>query len=165
MPITKTVLLLGSNMGDRRKNLSAAIKEINTMIDKVTMQSKIYETEPWGNTDQEKFYNMCVVIDTNKEAEEIFRRTLLIEKKLGRVRNALQYQPRIIDIDILFVGDTVINTHQLTIPHEQIPNRRFTLTPLAEIIPDFIHPVMNKSVLELWNDCTDTLACTPVGTL
>ena len=165
MAISKTILLLGSNMGDRKKNLAAAVKEISTMIDKVTLQSKIYETEPWGNTDQEKFYNMCVVVDTPKEAEEIFRRTLMIEKKLGRVRNALQYQPRIIDIDILFVGDTVINTHQLTIPHEQIANRRFTLTPLAEIVPDLIHPVLKKPVLELWNDCKDTLACIPVGTL
>jgi 2-amino-4-hydroxy-6-hydroxymethyldihydropteridine diphosphokinase len=163
--MAKLVLLLGTNMGEKKVNLHNAIKELNTTIDKVVKQSHIYETEAWGNTDQDPFYNVCVVIETAKTAEEVMRRLLLIEKKLGRVRTAKQYEPRIMDIDILFYDDMVNASHQLTIPHEHIAERRFTLTPLAEIMPEFIHPVYKKTMLELWNECTDTLACKSVGTL
>ena len=163
--MAKLVLLLGSNMGSKKNNLQQAIKELNTMIDKVVKQSSVYATDAWGNTDQEPFLNIAVIIETAKMPEEVMRRILIIEKKLGRVRTAKQYEPRIIDIDILFYDDLINNSHQLTIPHEHIAERRFTLSPLAEIIPEFIHPVYKKSILELWNDCTDTLVCKPLGTL
>ncbi len=163
--MAKLVLLLGSNLGSKKSNLQSAIKELNTMVDKVVKQSKVYATEAWGDTHQEPFLNICLIIETTKTPEEVLRRTLMIEKKMGRVRTAKQYEPRIIDIDILYYDDLVMTTHQLTIPHEQIALRRFTLTPLAEILPEFIHPVHQKTNLELWNDCTDKLACTPLGTV
>jgi 2-amino-4-hydroxy-6-hydroxymethyldihydropteridine diphosphokinase len=163
--MAKLVLLLGSNMGSKKENLQKAVKEISAMIDKVIKQSHIYHTEAWGNEEQDPFLNLCVVIETAKTPEEVMRRILMIEKKLGRVRTAKQYEPRVIDIDILFYDDLVTNSHQLTIPHEQIAARKFTLTPLAELMPEFIHPVLKKSILELWNECTDTLACKRFGTL
>lgn len=163
--MAKLVLLLGSNLGVKKTNLQKAIKELNTMVDKVVKQSKVYATDAWGNTEQEPFLNICVVIETSKTPEEVLMRTLMVEKKLGRVRTAKQYEPRIIDIDILFYDDLINNSHQLTIPHEHIADRRFTLTPLAELMPDFIHPVHKKTILDLWNECTDTLACKPIGTL
>jgi 2-amino-4-hydroxy-6-hydroxymethyldihydropteridine diphosphokinase len=159
------VLLLGSNLGSKKENLKTAIKELSNMVDKVVKQSHVYATDAWGDTTQEPYLNMALVIDTEKTAEEVLRRILLIEKKMGRVRTAKQYEPRKIDIDILFYDDLVTDSHQLTIPHEHIAERRFTLTPLAEIVPELVHPVIQKTVLELWNECTDTLACKPLGTL
>ncbi|MCX6189968.1 MAG: 2-amino-4-hydroxy-6-hydroxymethyldihydropteridine diphosphokinase [Bacteroidetes bacterium] len=163
--MAKLVLLLGSNLGVKKNNLQTAIKELNTMVDKVVTQSKIYATDAWGNTEQEPFLNLCLIIETEKTPEEVLRRTLMIEKKMGRIRTAKQYEPRLIDIDILFYDNLISDSHQLTIPHEHIADRRFTLTPLAEILPNFIHPVHQKSILELWNECTDTLACKPLGNL
>lgn len=163
--MAKLVLLLGTNLGDRKSNLQTAVKELNSTIDKVVKQSHIYETAAWGDTEQDPFFNICLVIETAKTAEEVLRRVLMIEKKMGRVRTVKQYEPRIMDIDILFYDDLVNPSHQLTIPHEHIAERRFTLTPLAEIMPEFIHPVHKKSILDLWNECSDTLACKPVGTL
>jgi len=163
--MSKLVLLLGSNLGVKKNNLQTAAKEINTLVDKVVKKSKLYATEAWGNTEQEPFLNLCLMIETSKSPEEVLLRIMMIEKKMGRVRTAKLYEPRLIDIDILFYDNLVQNSHQLTIPHEHIAERRFTLTPLAEIMPEYIHPVHQKSILELWNECSDTLACKPIGTL
>ncbi len=163
--MAKLVLLLGTNLGNKKNNLLMAIKELNAMVDKVVVQSQVFETAAWGDAAQDPYYNICVVIVTAKTPEEVLRRTLMIEKKLGRVRTATPYEPRTIDIDILFYDDLINGSHQLTIPHSHIAERRFTLTPLAEIMPEFIHPVHQKSILELWNDCADKLACKPIGTL
>ncbi len=163
--MAKLVLLLGSNMGDRHGNLKQAIQALNISISPVILQSSLYETAAWGNTDQASFFNICIVIETLMKAEQLLEYALEIEKKLGRTRTVMQYSPRIIDIDILFYGDTIVNLPDLVIPHPHIAARRFTLTPLAEILPGFVHPVYKKTLLELCNDCSDTLACTSIGTL
>lgn len=140
-------LALGSNLGEKRKNLKNARKE----IEKVAMIHKcsaIYETEPFGVVDQPLFYNQVIKITTTLSPETLLERCKSIEKSMGRtptVRNG----PRIIDVDILFYGNTVINTSELSIPHSGIEIRAFVLIPLAEIAPSFMHPVLHKTVEEL----------------
>lgn len=154
--MTTVHLLLGSNLGNREHNLELAIREIGRLLGPIITASSVYKTAAWGNTDQPEFYNQVVVATTGKSPEEALRAILNIEDQLGRKRTE-KWGSRIIDIDILFWDDQVISTPELTIPHPGIPQRRFTLIPLLEISPDFVHPVLQKSVHELLQDCTDTL--------
>jgi 2-amino-4-hydroxy-6-hydroxymethyldihydropteridine diphosphokinase len=158
------VLLLGSNIGDRKaylKNAIALLKDIGDLL----KQSKVYRTKAWGNIYQEDFFNMAVILETKKTATEVLTEIVAIEKQLGRTRSELQYQPRTIDIDILFYDDLIMNTPDLTIPHPYISSRRFTLLPLADILPGFIHPVIKKEIRTLLQECKDKLDCEDIGTL
>jgi 2-amino-4-hydroxy-6-hydroxymethyldihydropteridine diphosphokinase len=119
-------------------------------------QSALYETAAWGNTNQPDFLNQALVVDTGKPAEEIMRLILLIEKDMGRKRS-VKNAPRLIDIDILFYEKEIYNTGNLTVPHPQLQNRRFVLTPLNELMPQFIHPVLKKSIHRLLLICKDKL--------
>jgi len=149
-------ILLGSNLGDRQENLDRARHEISRSVGEIITTSSIYKTAAWGNTNQPDFYNQVIEIRSTLDPDKLFLETQLIEQKMGRVRKE-KWSPRIIDIDILFFGDLIIETENLTIPHREIPNRKFTLLPLAEVTPDFIHPVLKKSVLQMLAACTDEL--------
>ncbi len=155
--MTTVHLLLGSNLGNREHNLQLANQEIGRLLGPIITASSVYKTAAWGNTNQPEFYNQVVVATTEKSPEEALRAILNIEDQLGRTRTE-KWGSRIIDIDILFWDDQVVSTPELTIPHPGIPQRRFTLIPLLEISPDFIHPVLQKSVQELLQECTDTLS-------
>ena len=154
--MNKTYLLLGSNMGNSRQQLTIAIKNITQQIGMVTRLSKLYTTAAWGNTSQPDFLNQVIIVATKLTALQTIEIILGIEKKMGRVRTT-KNAPRIIDIDILFFNKEIIATRHLAVPHPQIENRRFVLVPLNELSPNFKHPSSHKTIHRLLNDCADTL--------
>jgi 2-amino-4-hydroxy-6-hydroxymethyldihydropteridine diphosphokinase len=149
-------LLIGGNMGDRLKNLSESTGWIEKEVGAIVKKSSIYETAAWGVTDQPSFLNQVLFVSTKLSAEDVLKTILPIEEKMGRKR-VEKMGPRTIDIDILFYNNEITSLPNLSIPHPHIANRRFVLEPLAEIAPAFVHPVLQKNVAELLNDCPDTL--------
>ncbi len=149
-------LLLGSNLGNRSEQLENARNLIELFVGDIKLSSAIYETLPWGVSEQPNFYNQVVAVVTELSAEELLLNLLQIEDKLGRERSQ-KWQARKIDLDILYYEQTIINQAQLTIPHPQIAHRRFTLVPLVEIAPDYIHPLLQQSNAQLLAQCQDTL--------
>ncbi|OQX76075.1 MAG: 2-amino-4-hydroxy-6-hydroxymethyldihydropteridine diphosphokinase [Bacteroidetes bacterium 4484_276] len=157
-------LLLGSNQGNRVENLSRAMHVIRNKIGKIHRVSAIYETEAWGFESKQHFYNMVISTETELGATEALRKILEIETALGRQRkNNGGYTSRLIDIDILFFNDEIIDDPQLQIPHPRLHQRMFTLMPLMEVSPKKIHPVFGKPISELINQCTDKLMVKKIG--
>lgn len=153
----KSYLGLGSNIGDRISFIENALTEISKIPDtKVVKMSSVYETEPWGEIRQDDFLNSVIEIDTKLDAAILLKELKEIEKKLGRNKTA-KWSEREIDIDLLFYGIEIIENDVMNVPHLQIENRRFVLFPMAEIAPDFIHPVLKKSISELLKETTDEL--------
>lgn len=156
--MARATLLLGSNRGNRMMILEQAIREIQENAGKIHAFSSLYESEPWGFIDDIPFINQVVVIETTLSPKHLLNMLLSIENALGRVRkNATVYSPRTIDIDILFYDDLIVKEPDLQIPHPRMQNRMFTLLPLMEISPEFIHPVLKKPVSELKFQCSDQL--------
>lgn len=154
--MNKAYLLTGGNMGEREQYLSLAREWIGKECGEITKASSLYETAAWGKTDQPAFLNQALEIHTPLNAKQLIRHILKVEKKMGRIREE-KYGERIIDIDIIFFNEETLTTTFLKVPHPEMQNRRFVLTPLAEIAPDMIHPVLLKTVAELLRDCPDTL--------
>jgi len=150
------VLLLGSNSGDRINILVNSISEIQQKLGEVILKSSVYKSKAWG-FDGFDFLNQVVIINTEKSSLECLEITQEIEKKLGRSRKSIggKYENRNIDIDILFHDHQIFRNEKLSIPHPRIQDRKFTLVPLNEIVPEFIHPQLNKSISCLLNECTD----------
>jgi 2-amino-4-hydroxy-6-hydroxymethyldihydropteridine diphosphokinase len=149
-------LLLGSNLGNRNTFLHKAIEHIEQDIAPVIKKSPVYETQSWGKTDLPDYLNQVVMLQTALPAKDVLQRVLTIEIEMGRKREE-KWGSRIIDIDILFYGNDIINEPNLIVPHPELHNRRFTLEPLGMLMPDFIHPVLNKSILELKSSLKDDL--------
>ena len=149
-------LLIGGNMGDRVDYLSKAKGFIAKEGGNIFKQSAVYETEAWGFTNQEKFLNQALAIQTKLSPEGLLSSILDIEEKLGRKRD-VKYGPRIIDIDILLFENDIINIHNLKIPHPEMQNRRFALQCLNDIAAEKIHPVYKKTISRLLAECTDPL--------
>lgn len=155
----KIILLLGSNLNNRLQLLRKAKIQIQAKIGRIIKESSIYESEPWGFKDNNIFLNQVIIIDSSQSPGEILSNIHQIEEKLGRKRKKTTgYESRTIDIDILFFGDKIIKTEQLTIPHKQLHKRKFTLLPLQELEPEMIHPVLKKSITDLTHDCADSSA-------
>jgi 2-amino-4-hydroxy-6-hydroxymethyldihydropteridine diphosphokinase len=154
--MNKVYLLLGSNLGDSSLQLSHARQKIEAHIGIIKRHSSLYKTAAWGYTDQPDFLNQIIIIETKLTAAEVLQKILSKEEELGRVRT-VKNAARIIDIDILFFNKEIINTASLTVPHPEIPNRRFVLEPLAELSPRFIHPALQKTISQLLSECTDKL--------
>jgi 2-amino-4-hydroxy-6-hydroxymethyldihydropteridine diphosphokinase len=150
------ILLTGGNMGDRVSRLVQARKEIEKQIGPVEKASALYETAAWGNTGQPSFLNQVLRAETTLSPEEVLEGVLRIETSMGRVRTE-KWGPREIDIDILFYDMEVVNRKNLTIPHPEIPHRRFVLEPLAEITPHLVHPVLGVDMETLLKQTTDSL--------
>ena len=162
MAVTGQVfLLLGSNLGDRGQVLASAREAIAAQAGSIIRQSAIYETEPWGNTDQPVFLNQVLEISTSLLPEDLLRIILNIEHDLGRVRYE-RWGARVIDIDILYFGQTVMDSARLTLPHPRIQDRRFVLAPLAEIAAGFVHPLLQKTSTQLLEECPDTSAVSKI---
>src|SRR5579863_3017584 len=140
-------LSLGSNVGDRVGNLDAAIDQLRA-LGEVAAVSSFYETEPVEFTAQAWFLNCAVALDTEKTPQQLLARILEIEQQLGR-RREQKKGPRIIDLDILLFGNSIVDDPGLTIPHPAMHERRFVLEPLAEIAPDALHPVLQQTIREL----------------
>lgn len=149
----KVVLILGGNLGDRKELINQAVKSISEK-NRLIAFSAIYETQAWGNVAHGNFLNQVIQIESSLSPEKLLHQIQQIEKKLGRKRTET-WGDRTMDIDILYFGDEVIKTPNLTIPHRYIQDRRFVLIPLAEILPDMIHPVLGKSNQTLLEECQD----------
>jgi len=144
-------------MGNSTELLSNAIEQIENKIGPLLLKSNLYATAAWGNTSQPDFLNQVIEVATQLDATETLKEILSIEKNMGRIRT-VKNAPRIIDIDILFFNNEIINRIDLIVPHPEIQNRRFVLTPLNEIVPQMIHPVLNKTIDQLLSFCPDQLA-------
>ena len=149
-------LLLGSNQGNREQYLLNAKAQLEKNGCYMTAISSRYQTAAWGMENQPNFLNQVIAIKTRLEPEELLQLILHIEKLYGRERT-IKWGPRTLDIDILFFGDTIIQTPLLTIPHPGIAERRFTLLPLCELAPTFIHPILHKTMQQLLDECPDIL--------
>ena len=149
-------LLIGGNLGNRKDNLLKATSLITKQCGALTNSSSIYETAAWGFTDQPSFLNQAITISTPLNARQLLRKILKIEKEMGRVRKE-KLGPRIIDIDILLFENEIHDLTFLKIPHPEMHNRRFVLTPLAEIDPELMHPVFKKTIAQLLEECPDNL--------
>ena len=147
-------LLLGANLGEREVTLAKATQLIAERISPITAQSHLYQTAPWGVIDQPAFLNQVIRLETEFTPDEVLAQTLEIEKQLGRERR-LRWGARVIDIDMLYYEDVILETKNLHLPHPRLHQRRFTLVPLAEIAPDFVHPVLHRTNQELLSECTD----------
>jgi len=146
---------LGTNMGNRRKNLNDAVAGIREQIGKVVNISSVYETEPWGFKSESQFLNIVIKVETLLNPSAVLEAILRIELFLGRVRGENQYSSRIIDIDILFYEDQVIDSSDLKVPHPKLQERKFVLVPLCEIEPEMVHPVLKKTMVLLFKECED----------
>ncbi|MBI2845399.1 MAG: 2-amino-4-hydroxy-6-hydroxymethyldihydropteridine diphosphokinase [Chloroflexi bacterium] len=138
---------MGSNLGDREKNLNLALEKLGR-VGKVTEVSSLYETEPVGYQDQPWFLNMVCELQTELSPHELLQSLKAIEKNMGRTPGP-RFGPRPIDLDILLYKDLVLNTPELIIPHPRLAERAFVLIPLAEIAPQVLHPVLKKTIQEL----------------
>lgn len=141
-------LLLGSNIGERAFFLTSAIAEIEKQVGPLLKSSTVHQTLAWGKTDEPDYLNQVLEVETLLTAQAVLHIILGIEKQLGRERKE-KWGSRTIDIDILFYGNEVIAEEDLIVPHPQLQNRKFTLEPLNEIAPNFVHPVLNLSIAEL----------------
>ncbi|HEX9510333.1 MAG TPA: 2-amino-4-hydroxy-6-hydroxymethyldihydropteridine diphosphokinase [Puia sp.] len=149
-------LLIGGNEGNRRVQLAKACESIEGAGCRILRRSSLYETAPWGKTDQNDFLNQALQIQTSLDAPVLMDTLLEIEETMGR-RRLEKYGSRIIDIDMLFFNEEIIHFPRLIIPHPEIQNRRFALVPMEEIAPEYRHPVLRQSIRELLAICPDKL--------
>ena len=145
----------GSNQGDRLNSLVQAAKLIDSLIGKVTQYSPVVESEPWGFEAETTFYNQVLMVETQQTPQQILIQILEIETRLGRKRSGKEYSSRVIDIDILFYDEKEVNEPNLVIPHPHLHKRKFVLEPLADIAPDFVHPVFQTTISELLSQILD----------
>ena len=144
---------LGTNLGDKQANLLRAVSEIEKQIGRKICLSRFYETEPWGYESANTYLNAVICIETSLSPMELLARTQAIEHELGRTHKSANgiYADRLIDIDILLMGDLVMQTEVLTIPHPLMHQRLFVMEPLVEIAPTVVHPQLKMTVCEIYN--------------
>jgi 2-amino-4-hydroxy-6-hydroxymethyldihydropteridine diphosphokinase len=145
---------LGSNIGERRKNLAQAISLLKKRMVQIIKKSAIYETSPVGNTEQPWFLNQVLKVQIESEPSSFLQLVKEIEKKMGRTHTRAK-GPRCIDIDILLAEDRVVRSLELNIPHPELANRNFVLVPLKEIAYDIIHPILEEKIGDLWRKSKD----------
>lgn len=154
---------LGSNKGDAFKNLQLAIDAVHRKIGYVKSISRVYKTKAWG-FEADDFNNACMLVETHMGAKKLLKSLLEIERNMGRQRNNTEgYESRIIDLDILFFNDEVIALPNVTIPHPKLHQRRFVLVPLIDLSSQIYHPVLEKNVAALIDECEDNLEVEPIN--
>jgi 2-amino-4-hydroxy-6-hydroxymethyldihydropteridine diphosphokinase len=147
-------LSIGSNVGDRAANLRIAHTLIDRYIGKIAKKSHVYETQPWGNPNQDAFLNQCVMANTTLQPRDLLEAITQIERELQRER-VEKWGPRTLDVDILLYGKRIVRDKGLEIPHPEMHKRAFVLVPLMELAPDLEHPTLKKQIDELYMNCTD----------
>ncbi len=152
--MTQLFLSLGGNLGNTREIFEGAYPLIEKKIGKISVYSSIYQTQAWGPIPQADFLNQVLLVNTSLKAEACLAEILEIEREFGRERKE-RWGPRTLDLDILYYGDKVIAESDLSIPHPRIAERKFILTPLAEIAPTFTDPASRKTMVTLLADCSD----------
>lgn len=161
--VRTTYLSLGSNLGDKLKNLQTAVNLINISVGHITKVSSVYKTKSWGFEGGE-FYNICLELMSSLSPEKMIKKVIDIEHKMGRERNLGKgYKDRLIDIDILLFDDEVIFFNDLKVPHPQMLARKFVLVPLTEIAPNVIHPIVKKTILNCLQHCNDEQTIEKIG--
>ena len=155
-------LALGTNLGERRRNLETAVAHLRRFLTIIAL-SPVYETAPWGVADQPDFLNMCLSAITDLSPHELLARCKQIEAGMGR-QKTVRYGPRLIDIDLLVVDDLLLDNVTLTLPHPRLHERDFVLVPLADIAPDLRHPRTGQTVAEMMAGLGET-AVAPLGPL
>jgi 2-amino-4-hydroxy-6-hydroxymethyldihydropteridine diphosphokinase len=153
--MNRVVLLTGGNLDDRIRILQDAKKAIEMHIGRIYNASPIIKSEAWGFESKQDFLNQVIVVDTSLSPIEVLNEIQKIEIDLGRVRKSEQWVSRLIDIDILFYNDEIIESDRLIIPHKHIQDRRFTLYALNQIMAAYQHPIYKKSIKELLHNCDD----------
>ena len=157
--VNRVYLLLGSNLGNRHQLLETAIVHISERIGNISQSSGLYETAAWGKTDQPAFINQVVEVNTSISPQELLQKIQEIENQMGRIRYE-KWGERIIDIDILYYADLVLDEENIKVPHPEIAKRMFTLAPLVEIAAGYRHPIFKKTNQELLTECADPLEVT-----
>lgn len=150
----KLVLSLGSNLGNRYAYLLRAIQKIEKYFNSKSVVAHFYETPPWGNENQSRFINTAIYLHTDISIDQCLKKVQAIEKEMGRLKTE-KWGPRMIDIDILFYEYDVLETDIITVPHQHLHQRAFVLKPLQDILPNFIHPLKNKTIIQLIEDIDD----------
>jgi len=149
-------LLLGSNLGNSEQVLTDARNYVSLQVGSIIEESAIYQTAPWGVINQPDFLNQVIRVETELLPQEVLAQVLAIEERLGRIRQE-KWGARTIDIDLLFYDILQVHTDRLTLPHPLLHLRKFVLMPLAEIAPNWVHPILKKTVQELLTDLQDDL--------
>ena len=155
--MTTAYLSIGSNIGERLKFIEQAVSFLGLCEEiEVVQTSALYETEPWGVKDQNWFLNVAVEINTTLSPQDLLVKCNQIESTLGRTRDVeKRWGERTVDIDIVFYGKQIINTDILVVPHTRMHERAFVLVPMLEIAPEFVHPIFNKSMVDLYESLVD----------
>lgn len=154
--MSKLVLLLGGNEEKTKEVFNQAAEAIGPMMGPVLEMSRVYKSPPWGFESPCWFLNQVIISETSCTPFDVLSKTQQLERQLGRKKKtALNYESRLIDIDILFYADVVIDTPELQVPHPRLHLRRFTLEPLNELMPDYEHPLLQKNIKTLLKDCPD----------
>lgn len=165
-PISEVVIGLGSNLGDRMEILRGSLDILRREAGEITAVSSVWETDPWGFEAETKFLNMAATIKTALKPLVLMQLFRSVEGRLGRRKvSNRRYESRIIDLDILQWGQTVISVPGLEIPHPKMADRRFVLVPMSEIVPSLVHPVTGLSVGEMLSMCGDESEVNLFGTI
>lgn len=149
-------LLLGCNIGNCESTFIETLNAFEEKCGRLINKSSLYKTAAWGYSEQNDFLNQVIILKTDLTPFDLLLQTSKIESELGRSR-VITNGPRVIDIDILFYNDLEVITNELVIPHPRLHLRKFTLIPLNEIIPDYTHPTLNKTIAQLLLECEDNL--------
>lgn len=150
------ILLIGGNLGDRHQHLQMAAALLGEKAGRILAESALYETAAWGGVQQPDYLNQALVIETMLSASELLLLMMETEQEIGRIRRE-KWGSRVIDIDLIFFNQEVITLPQLKVPHPQMQYRRFVLEPLNELVPDWTHPILQLTIHQLLEACTDPL--------
>ncbi len=161
----QVILSLGSNQGNRLENIEHCIDLLHQEVGTVVKVSSLFESDSWGFS-SDSFYNCAVLIHTHKNPQKLLKNILKVEKRLGRVRTeSSDYQPRVIDVDMISFDDEIIESESLQIPHKHLQDRLFVLLPMMEVVSDWTHPISQKSISDILKNCKDKGNCIKVSKL
>ncbi|MFY7739817.1 MAG: 2-amino-4-hydroxy-6-hydroxymethyldihydropteridine diphosphokinase [Flavobacterium sp.] len=161
----QVILSLGSNQGNRLENIEHCIELLHQEVGTIVKVSSLFESDSWGFS-SDSFYNCAVLIHTHKNPQKLLKNILKVEKKLGRVRTeSSDYQPRVIDVDMISFDDEIIESESLQIPHKHLQDRLFVLLPMKEILPHWTHPISKKSISDIFIECKDKGNCLKISKL